>query len=401
MIGIGLLGFGTVGQGVYRILKEREKELEALLQEPMEIRKILVRDVHKKRDTEVPKSLLTEDPSEILSDESIGILVEVTGDLSLSYDLTLEAFQRGMHVVTANKAMVSRHFEEISKKAEECSVSFLYEASVAGGVPILKALKDQTRIGQVNRIEGILNGTCNYILTQMVEESLTYGEALKKAQEMGYAEADPKEDVEGTDTRRKLRILSTLSFGGAVAEQDILCQGISAITDLDISLLRSLGREVKLLGRAEEKEGDVSAWVFPTAVEKTSAFYGVKGADNRVQISSRYGGVLGFQGPGAGMYPTANSVLLDVLDCVLKTQRIESPLGKRVLSLKNEHLEGVFYVRMQKESLEFTDVQALSDQVLLTNEHQLAFLTKKVSLKVLKKQLPKDPEHPPVLVALA
>src|SRR5690554_3639206 len=174
MTGIGLLGFGTVGQGIYRVLREREKGITKILGSPCQVQRILVQDLTKKRDTEAPSRLFTLNPQDILEDDTIGVVVEVTGDLSFSYDFILKAFEKGKHVVTANKAVVSRYYEELSEKAQEHGVFFLYEASVAAGVPVLKALKDQIPLSPVEEVGGILNGTCNYILTRMSEESLEY-----------------------------------------------------------------------------------------------------------------------------------------------------------------------------------------------------------------------------------
>jgi len=321
MINIGLLGFGTVGQGVYRVLQDKGEELGALLGTEIEIKSILVKDLYKERKTEVPLSKLTLNPEDIVGDDDIDIIVEVTGDVDLSYRYISKAFERGKHVITANKAVVSAYFEELSHLAEENDVYFLYEASVAGGIPVLKPLKDQIRMNSISKVQGILNGTCNYILTRMTDEGLAYGDVLKEAQNLGYAESDPSSDVEGIDTMRKLRILSTMALGASVTEDDIICDGIDSISDLDIGLLREMGRKVKLIAEAREVDGGYQAIVQPKAVPVGSYFSGVNGADNSVSIVGKYLGVLGFQGPGAGMYPTANAILTDIIDCILETQK--------------------------------------------------------------------------------
>lgn len=401
MTGIGLLGFGTVGQGIYRILEERKETLTASPGGACQVKRILVQDIMKKRDTEVPEGLLTMNPEDILADESIRIVVEVTGDLAFSYDFFLKAFEKGKHVVTANKAVVSRHYEELSRKAEEHHVYFLYEASVAAGVPVIKALKDQIRLSSVNQVSGILNGTCNFILTKMSEENLGYEEALQEAQHLGYAESDPTADVAGTDTLRKLRILSTLAFGGSVLEKDILCEGISSITALDVRLLKSLGRKVKLLGEAKVEHGDFTAWVYPRAVSDKSSFYRVEGVDNSIQLDSSNGGNLSFQGPGAGMRTTASGVLTDVLDCILHTQRKESPLGEKRLQNRNELLEGTFYVRLGRdEEAESFPIEYVSKR-LYDQDGVTCFLTEKMKLKKLRSLVKMQGNESFVIIAIA
>ena len=375
MINIGLLGFGTVGQGVYKILEEKREELSLNLGEEISIKKILVRDLEKKREVEVPLEKLTLDPNQIMNDKDIDVLVEVTGDLDLSYRLIQQAFKAGKHVVTANKAVVSAYFEELSQMAEDYGVYFLYEASVAGGVPIIKSLMDQIRLNQIHRVQGILNGTCNYILTRMTEEGLSYEEALKEAQSLGYAEADPTSDVKGLDSMRKLRILSTIALGASIKEEDIICSGIDFITDLDIKLLLKRGRKIKLMGEAKEVPEGYEAIVQPKAVLVENYFAGINGADNSVSIEGNHVGILGFKGPGAGMYPTANAILCDVLDCVLQTQLKKNPLRSRELKNINQDIKSRYYVRIIKNDETLKNPQEFIHHVMMDDGHMVAFET--------------------------
>lgn len=386
MINIGLLGLGTVGQGVVNILSQKKVELESVLDDEIEIKKILVEDLGKKRDIEIDKEKLTLDPLEITEDESIDIVVEVTGDLELSYKLIKRAIENGKHVITANKAVVSAYFEELSYLAEKHKVYFLYEASVGGGIPVLKPLKDQIQFNTINKVQGILNGTCNFILTKMSDEALDYGLALKEAQELGYAEADPAADVEGLDTMRKLRILSSLALGGSITEDDIVYTGIDKITAFDIALLAKKNRRVKLIGEAIKKEGTYSAIVWPKALGQSSPLKNVDGPLNSVLIEGDLSETLNFYGPGAGMYPTANAIWTDIIDCILKNGSLKSPLKNNKLE-KGENNFTRFYLRIAdyktKDWLDFSDI---IEEILEDNE-DLAIITKKLSLKVIVEKL--------------
>lgn len=378
MINIGLLGFGTVGQGVVDILEQRS---DLILKEQCNVKKILVRSLEKQRAVQVPKDKLTIDPDAIIEDNDIDIVIEVTGDVALSYKLLKRAMKKKKHVVTANKALVSAYFEELSHIAQENDVYFLYEASVAGGIPILKPLKDQMRLNKISRIEGILNGTCNYILTKMTDEFLDYGEVLKEAQKLGYAEADPSSDVEGTDTMRKLRILSTMALGTTITEEDIICDGIDGISAVDIQLLRDQGRIVKLIGEAIEVDGGYQAIVQQKAVKINDYFAGVQDAFNSVSIEGDFSGILKFYGAGAGMYPTANAVLTDVMDCVLGTQDRTSPLRARKLENKNMAIHGKYYLRISHWTEDDEKMlEDIIDEKLLDSKENLAVITKEIKL---------------------
>lgn len=399
MINIGLLGFGTVGQGVYSILDERRKDLMEMGLD-LNIKKILVRDLDKPRDIKVPIEKLTVDKDDLLLDKDIQILVEVTGDVDLSYEMICQAFKMRKHVVTANKALVSAYFEELSQKAEDNGVYFLYEASVGGGIPVIKALKDQIRLNKVRKIQGILNGTCNYMLTRMTLEGLTYEEALKEAQHLGYAESDPSSDVKGLDAMRKLRILSTMAFGSTIKEEQIICHGIDRISATDISLLKERGRIIKLMSEGKEVEGGYQAMVEPKAVLKDSYLARVSFAENCVTMEGNHAKGLKFQGPGAGMYPTANAVLTDVIDCELYTQSKANPLRKRVMGNKNQDIHGRYYVRMFKDGKHDVKIADFIQEMIQDSEEILAFETKEVRRLDLLKALSKLNEEAYILIAL-
>ena len=378
MINIGLLGFGTVGQGIVDILDKRK---DLILGEELNVKKILVRNLEKERQVQVSRDKLTLDPNDIVEDEEIDVVIEVTGDVDLSYRLLKRAMEKKKDVITANKALVSAYFEELSHLAEDNGVYFLYEASVAGGIPVLKPLKDQMRLNKISKVQGILNGTCNYILTKMTDEFLDYGQVLKDAQKLGYAEADPSSDVEGTDTMRKLRILATMALGGSITEDDIICDGIDSISAVDIQLLRDKGRLVKLIGQAKEVEGGYEAIVQAKAVRLNDYFAGVKDAFNSVSVEGDFVGTLKFYGAGAGMYPTANAVLTDLIDCIIGTQDKTSPLRGRKLVNKNEDIKGKYYLRISNwNNDDGLIIKEITDEKLLDSKKDLAIITREIKL---------------------
>lgn len=380
MVNIGLLGFGTVGQGVVDILNKKSEE-GILAGKELNVKKVLVRDLKKEREVEISKDKLTLDPYEIIEDDDIDIIVELTGDVDLSYQLLKSAMKKKKHVVTANKALVSAYFEELSHLAQENGVYFLYEASVAGGIPVLKPLKDQIKLNKISKVQGILNGTCNYILSKMTDEFLDYDQVLGEAQKLGYAEADPSSDVEGTDTMRKLRILATMALGASITEDDIICDGIDSISALDIQLLRDQGRVVKLIGEAKEIEGGFQALVQPKAVKLKDYFAGINDAYNSVSIEGNFSGPLKFFGAGAGMHPTANAVLTDIVDCLLGTQDRTNPLRSGKLENRNKDIRGKYYLRISNWKDEDSLIlEGLKEAELIQSKSDYAITTKEVKL---------------------
>lgn len=346
MINIAILGLGTVGTGVYEILKKRKEKLKKNIGRDIKIKRILVKNIKKNRDIKVEDGVLTTDFKGILEDSEIDIIVEVTSDIFDSYQYIKSSLKAGKHVVTANKAVVSKHFEEFSSLAEENNVAFLYEASVAGGIPILKPLKGQIKLNDIYKVQGILNGTCNYILDEMTEQDLPYDKVLEKAKKLGYAEADPTADVSGEDTMRKLRILSTIILGGKVVEEDIILKGIENISYFDINEFKKKDMIVKLIGEGKKELDGFTAIVQPQLIKKNSYFNNVNGAYNSVTLQGEDVDNLKFYGPGAGKLPTANAVLSDVFDIILEDYNRNSPLGNNKLLNKNENIKGEYYLRI-------------------------------------------------------
>lgn len=369
MIGIGLLGLGTVGQGVVEILEERRDALKSLLKEDVSIKKILVRDIHKKRNIKVSEGILTDDFQDIL-DEEVDIVIEVTSDLEQSYRYIVEAMNRGKHIVTANKAIVSKYFEELNELSIKNGVGFLYEASVGGGIPVLKPLKEQIVLNDIDEVQGILNGTCNYILTNMFERDLDYDEVLRTAQELGYAEADPSADVQGHDTLRKLRILATLGLQGKITEEDILLEGIDNINAFDIAQIKRLDSTIKLIGEAKRRGDGFTAVVQPMIIKNDSYFASVNGAFNSVAFKGNNVGELKFYGSGAGKLPTANAILSDVIDTIMDSHR-ENSLGDDVLSNENHMIQGQYYIRISPVAGEGVPniLSEISEEILAQGEY--------------------------------
>lgn len=380
MINIGLLGFGTVGTGIVEILKNRQEQLCKLTGHEVRIKKILVKNIDKKREIDVQGDILTDDFNQILNDNDIGIVIEATGDLEQSYQYITESLKAGKHVVTANKAVVSKYFEELSNLADENSLAFLYEASVGGGIPVLKPLKEQVALNEIIQVKGILNGTCNYILTRMVEEGLEYDEALKSAQELGYAELDPTADVEGIDTQRKTRILGSLALKDRIVEEDIILNGISNITAFDIEMIKSMNSTIKLIGEIEAIEDGYTAIVQPTIVESGSYFSTVNMEFNGISIIGGNVGEINFYGAGAGKLPTANAVLSDVLDILIDSYRKENPLGKRNLKNLNSTIKGEYYLRISDVGEDVLHIMESIATRILAVEENIAIITKNMLL---------------------
>ncbi|MCG0313843.1 MAG: homoserine dehydrogenase, partial [Calditerricola sp.] len=289
-INIGLMGLGTVGTGVVRLIEGHQEDLMHQTGMRIRIARILVRDPEKPRAVRVRRELLTTDPRDILEDPSIDVVVEVMGHVEPTRQYLLEALRRGKHVVTANKDLMALHGGEILALAAERGCDVFYEASVAGGIPILRALVEGFSSDRITKLMGIVNGTTNYILTKMSREGADYAQALREAQELGYAEADPTSDVEGLDAARKMAILATLGFRTEVQLDEVDVTGISKVTAEDIAYAKQLGYEIKLLGIAAQEDGLIEVSVEPTLVPQRHPLASVDGVMNAVYV---YGEAVG------------------------------------------------------------------------------------------------------------
>lgn len=313
---VGLLGLGTVGTGVVRIVEGHQEDLQSQVGSPIMIEKILVQNKSKARNIAISPDKLTEDPWEVIRHPEIDVIVEVMGGISHTKEYILEALSLGKHVVTANKDLMALHGPEILAKAHQHRCDVLYEASVAGGIPIIRTLVEGFSSDRITKIMGIVNGTTNYILTKMSQEGAAYADVLKEAQELGYAEADPTSDVEGLDAARKMTILATIGFRANVALEDVAAQGISSISKEDILYAGRLGYEMKLLGIAERQDDLISISVQPTMVKKSHPIASVNGVFNAVYVYGEAVGETMFYGAGAGEMPTATSIVADLVAVV-------------------------------------------------------------------------------------
>lgn len=318
---IGILGAGTVGAQVIRILRE-DSIIAERIGHPVEITGVLVRDVHAPRQAHIPAELLTSDPDVIFPEDTSqrpDIVVELIGGIEPARTLIARALTQGSTVVTANKALLATHGSELYALADEHKVGLYYEAAVAGAIPILRALRESLAGDKVRKIQGIVNGTTNFILDAMTSNGQAYEEALTQAQELGYAEADPTADVEGHDAAAKCAILASLAFNAEVTLDDVPTRGISTITPADIDAARGDGCTVKLIATAEylpateDQEESIIVSVEPVALPSSHPLSGVKGAYNAVYVTCENAGELMFYGPGAGGSPTASAVCGDIV----------------------------------------------------------------------------------------
>ena len=312
---IGIAGLGTVGSSLVRILQERSEKLTITCGRPIVVTAVSARDRTRDRGIDLTKAEWFDNPIELAQKADIDVFVELMGGSGDPANAAVRAaLKRGLHVVTANKALLAHDGVELAAMAEEKGALLNFEAAVAGGIPVIKALRESLTGNTVSRIYGIMNGTCNYILTKMEREGLSFAECLKEAQRLGYAEADPAFDIEGNDTAHKLAILTTLAFGNRISADDIYLEGIANISIEDIRAAADLGYRIKLLGVAQRTETGIEQRVHPTMVPTESVIAQVDGVTNAVAIESDILGELLMVGPGAGGNATASAVLGDIAD---------------------------------------------------------------------------------------
>lgn len=312
-IGIGLLGFGTVGRGVYRVLANNRETIASRLGAPLEVKKVLVRDVGMDRGIDVPPGLFTADPSAVLEDEAVNIVVEVMGGIEPARQYVLAAFAKGKSVVTANKDLLALHGRELFDKALDSRADLYFEASVAGGIPIIKILKEAFTGNRIEQVTGIINGTTNYILSQMSDYGVHFHTALQEAQAKGFAEADPTNDVEGFDAARKIAILASIAFNSRITLDDVYVEGIAKVKPEDIRYAREFGYVIKLLGIARETAAGVEVRVHPALVPCGHPLAAVSDVFNAVFVRGDAVGETMFYGRGAGELPTASAVVGDIV----------------------------------------------------------------------------------------
>lgn len=348
---MALLGLGTVGTGVYKLIGRRSDEMEQRSGTELEIKKILVHNIHKIRQG-VDQALLTDQWDDIIKDGEIKIVIEVMGGIEPARTMILEALHAGKNVVTANKDLVAEHGAELLQAAKENQVDFLFEASVAGGIPIISPLKQSLIGNEIDEIVGIVNGTTNYILTKMFEEGMGFKEALAKATELGYAEADPTADVEGLDAGRKVAIMASAAFHSRVVFSDVFTEGITKITATDVAYAKELNCVIKLLGVAKNTSQGIEVGVYPMLIDKKHPLATVRDSFNAVFVHGDAVGDTMFYGRGAGEMPTASAVVGDVLEIARNiefgcTGRIGCGCYRKLEIKKPGEIKNRFFLRLQ------------------------------------------------------
>jgi homoserine dehydrogenase len=351
-ITVGIIGFGTVGSGAAKILLENRNILSERTGFDITLKKVADRDLQRDRGIRLPKGILTPDAGDVLNDPDIDIVVELVGGIHPAKDFIFDAIRKKKHVVTANKALLATEGNEIFSEAEKQGVEIGFEATVAGGIPIIKVIREGLVANKMVAIYGIINGTSNYILTKMTEEKVEFSDALKDAQRLGYAEADPTFDIEGMDSAHKLTILSSLAYGIPLSLDRVYKEGITKITSRDIEFASELGYKVKLLAITKATDGEVEMRVHPTMIPNEYLISKVDGVFNAVYVEGDAVGATLYYGRGAGDMPTGSAVVADIVDIgrniacggVRRVPWISGGAGTRKIR-KMEEIESMYYFR--------------------------------------------------------
>jgi homoserine dehydrogenase len=368
---VGILGLGTVGGGVVNVLQKNSKSIKRRTGVEIELVIAGVRDISKKRICDTKKIHLTEDPFEVVNHPDIDVVLELIGGFGLAKELVEKAINNGKHIITANKALIGNHGNELIKLANKNKVRFLFEASVAGGIPIIKALEQGLSANNVESVAGIINGTGNFILTDMKEKGRDFNDVLKEAQALGYAEEDPTFDIEGIDAAHKLSILAAIAFGTEIQFDKIYTKGISNISTEDILHATELGYTIKHLGIAKRAENGIELRVHPTLVPNNKLIAQVDGVMNAVMVKSDALGTSLYYGPGAGDEATASAVIADLND-IINNQTSNHTLGwksqQKIKVVDNNSIHSEFFLRLL-----VTDVKGVLAKVTgIFNDHNVS-----------------------------
>lgn len=351
-INLGLIGCGNVGSGVVKILRERKQLLSEKIGLEINIKKICDKDLALKRTVSINKELLTKDASDIINDPNINIVIELIGGINPAKEIIVNALNKGKNIVTANKALLAEHGKELFALAADKGKSIYFEASVGAGIPIIKSLREGLVANKFSGIFGIVNGTSNYVLTEMSQNNCEFSKALSQAKLNGFAEKDPTLDIEGIDSAHKLIILSYLGFGKLVPLKDIFIEGISRVSLMDINFAKELGYDIKLLAIAKKDDSKLELRVHPTLIPKKHLLSSVSGINNAIYVSSDLAGDLLFYGPGAGQLCAASGVVSDIVDL---SSDIKAGLFRPTMNIvedktitklcKIEDIESRYYIR--------------------------------------------------------
>ena len=368
---VGILGLGTVGGGVVNVLQKNSESIKRRTGVEIDLVIAGVRDITKKRICDTKKIQLTEDPFEVVNHPEIDVVLELIGGFGLAKELVEKAINNGKHIITANKALIGNHGNELIKLANKKKVRFLFEASVAGGIPIIKALEQGLSANNIESVAGIINGTGNFILTDMKEKGRDFNDVLKEAQALGYAEEDPTFDIEGIDAAHKLSILAAIAFGTEIQFDKIYTKGISEISTEDILHATELGYTIKHLGIAKRGKNGIELRVHPTLVPNNKLIAQVDGVMNAVMVKSDALGTSLYYGPGAGDEATASAVIADLND-IINNQTSNHTLGwksqQKIKVVDNNSIHSEFFLRLL-----VTDVKGVLAKVTgIFNDHNVS-----------------------------
>lgn len=350
-VSIGLLGLGVVGSGVIKLIEDYQEDLAHQLGCGVEVKKVLVRNIEKARQVDIDETILTTNSSDVLNNPDIDVIIEVMGGVEEARGYLLEAFAAKKHIITANKDLIALHGPELEAAAHENGCDLFYEASVGGGIPLLRGLTDGLVSDRIEKVMGIVNGTTNYILTKMDTEGASYESALKEAQDLGFAESDPTADVDGLDAARKMVILARLAFLTDVELDDVEVNGISNVSQTDLQYGKQLGYTMKLIGFASREQQNIEVSVQPTFLADSHPLAGVKNEYNAVYVNGEAVGETMFYGPGAGSLPTATAVMADVVAAIKNMklgtngQQLIKPRFKKEITPADQRFSQ-YYVRL-------------------------------------------------------
>ncbi len=372
---IAVLGYGTVGSGVVQVLTTNANIIKDKAGEAIEVKRVLhLRDFP----GDPVENMVTHDFADIENDDEISVVVETMGGTKPAYDFVKRSILKGKSVCTSNKALVADHGTELIRLAKEKGVHFFFEASVGGGIPILRPLSRCLVADELLSINGILNGTTNFILTKMSDEGSAYEDVLKEAQALGYAEADPTADVEGYDTCRKIAILTALAYGAQVDYEDISTEGISKITDKDISYVKKMGKVIRLLGLSKRENGKLYALVSPYIIGSENPLYSVNGVFNAISVTGNMLGEVMFYGQGAGKEATASAVVTDIVEAV-KNKNIPVEIRgdeKKQIVEPLDDMKNAFFVRIEASKKDkATDIFGVSEFIEGVVDGEAGFIT--------------------------
>jgi homoserine dehydrogenase len=345
LVKVGVIGFGVVGTGTIKILLNQRELIKKRTGIDIILKKVADKDIERPREINLPKEILTTDAWEIIKDPEIDIVVELVGGTTIAKEFIIEALKNGKHVVTANKALLAEQGNEIFEEALQRGLKIGFEASVGGGIPIIKVMKEGLVANKILAIYGIINGTTNFILTKMTNEGIDFQDALSEAQRLGYAEADPTLDIEGIDSAHKITILASLAYGIPLSFNKVYCEGITKITAQDIAFAREFGYKIKLLAITKILDGEIELRVHPTMVPEDYLISKVDGVFNAIYVEGDSVGETLYYGRGAGSMPTGSSVVADIVDIAKGVNTMPPDFSEKLYIKPIEEIESMYYFR--------------------------------------------------------